>query len=58
VFTKNGISTLANVVIVDPTQANLLIDDPMQPKDLLPPKQFKPKKRVITIDTPLIISSL
>jgi hypothetical protein len=29
-----------------------------QPKDLLLPKQLKPKKRVIMTDTKLIISSL
>jgi hypothetical protein len=29
-----------------------------QPKDLLPPKQLKPTKEVITTNTPLIISSV
>jgi hypothetical protein len=32
--------------------------DPVQFKDLLPPKQFKSNKRVIASDTPLIISSI
>jgi len=53
--TKNGIRTVVDVVIVDPTRVDYFLDL-AQFKDLLPPMQFKPMKGVITIDTPLINS--
>jgi hypothetical protein len=52
VLTKNGIHTLTDIIIVDPTQANLF-HDLSQLKDLLP--MMEPKKGV---NTPLINSSL
>jgi hypothetical protein len=43
VFTKNGIRTLVNVIIADPTYVDLLLDL-AQLKDLLLSIQIKPKK--------------
>jgi hypothetical protein len=56
VFTKDGICTLIDIVIADPTQADLLLNL-VPPKDLLLPMWFKPKNRVIATDTTLINSS-
>jgi hypothetical protein len=54
--TKNGIHTLASVIIVNPTQANLFPQF-AQLKDLMSLMQLKLKKGFIVIDTPLISSS-
>jgi hypothetical protein len=56
VFTKYNIRTLANIVIADPTRADLLPQS-SQLKDLLPSMQFELKKRTIVINTQLINSS-
>jgi hypothetical protein len=55
-LTKDGICTLADVVIVDPMQWIYFLDL-AEFKDLLCPMQFKPRKGAVTIDTPLINSS-
>jgi len=57
VFIKYNIHTLANIVIADVTQADLLPRS-SQLKNLLPSMQFKLKKRAIMINTQLINSSL
>jgi hypothetical protein len=54
-FTKDGILTLIETLIADPTRTNLLLDL-AQLKDLPPWMQLKPRKGVITTDTPLIIA--
>jgi hypothetical protein len=56
VLSKDGIRTLANVIIVDPTRANLF-SYLTQLKDLLPPMQLKPRERAIATNTSLINSS-
>jgi hypothetical protein len=57
VFTKDGIPTLVDVVIANPTRVDFF-SNLAQFKDLLPSMQLKPKKEVITTDNPLIHSSL
>ncbi len=54
-FLVSTIFTLTKIVIVDPTQVNL-IPDLAQFKDLPPLMRFKAKKKTITTDTPLIIA--
>jgi hypothetical protein len=56
VFTKDGICTLAGVIIVDPMQVDLFPQF-AQLKDLMPSMQLKLKKGSIAINTPLINSS-
>jgi hypothetical protein len=54
---KYNIHTLVDIVIADPTRADLLPQF-SQLKDLLPSMQFKVKKRAIVINTQLINYSL
>jgi hypothetical protein len=59
VFTKDGIYTLVNVVvIVDPTWIDLLIWSCATQGFKLPLMQLKSKKGAITTNTPLINSSI
>jgi hypothetical protein len=46
VFTKDGIRTLANIVIVNSTQANLFLDL-AQLKDLILSMWLKPNKELL-----------
>jgi hypothetical protein len=57
VFTKDGIRTLVDLIIANPTRAYLFFDL-VQLKDLLPSMQLKPKKGAIATNTTIIISSL
>jgi hypothetical protein len=56
VLTKDGIRTLIDVVIVDPTRTDLL-PDLVPPKDLLLLMWLKPKNKAIVTNTLSINSS-
>jgi len=45
-FTKNGIHTLIDLDIINPTCVDLFLDLG-QLKDLIPQMQFKPKKKLL-----------
>jgi hypothetical protein len=53
-FIKDGIRTLANIVIVDPTQVNLSYTT----QRITTSNATEPRKEVIATNTPLINSSL
>jgi hypothetical protein len=55
-LTKDGIHTLANVVIVDPTQADLLCWSYVTWR-FVASKTTQAKEKAITTNTPRIISS-